>query len=147
MVPPAEFNGWPEAAQQETQAAIAELEKELEQTLRAIPRTEKEQRDAVRARGHKELHLRGGGLHAFRPHGHVVDELPRHLRLVAHIQHVHAASGAAGAGGQGRVGRHRPGIAGAAGFLDHHHRMRRNRRRQPLLIGQKHRRKIGLSGA
>ncbi len=49
VVPPAEFNGWPEAAQQETQAAIAELEKELEQTLRAIPRTEKAQRDALRA--------------------------------------------------------------------------------------------------
>jgi len=49
VVPPAEFNAWSEAGQRATRDAIEELEKELEQTLRSIPRMEKEQRDAVRA--------------------------------------------------------------------------------------------------
>ncbi len=49
VVPPADFNAWPEADQQATRDAIGELEKELEETLRSIPRMEKEQRDAVRA--------------------------------------------------------------------------------------------------
>ncbi len=49
VVPPAEFNAWAEAEQRATRDAIEELEKELEQTLRSIPRMEKEQRDAVRA--------------------------------------------------------------------------------------------------
>ena len=48
VVPPAEFNAWPEAAQQAVRDAIEELEKELEDTLRALPRAEKEQRDAIR---------------------------------------------------------------------------------------------------
>jgi len=49
VVPPQEFNAWPEAEQQAVRAATEELEKELEETLRAVPRVEKEQRDAVRA--------------------------------------------------------------------------------------------------
>ena len=49
VVPPPEFNAWPEAEQQATREAIAGLEKDLEETLRAVPRVEKEQRDAVRA--------------------------------------------------------------------------------------------------
>lgn len=49
VVTPAEFNAWSEAEQRATRDAIQELEKELEQTLRSIPRLEKEQRDAVRA--------------------------------------------------------------------------------------------------
>ena len=49
VVPPAEFNAWPEAAQIAIRDAIEELEKDLEETLRALPRLEKEQRDAVRA--------------------------------------------------------------------------------------------------
>ncbi|MGA3401248.1 MAG: AAA family ATPase [Acetobacteraceae bacterium] len=48
VVPPTEFNAWPEAAQQAVRDAIQELEKDLEETLRALPRREKEQRDAVR---------------------------------------------------------------------------------------------------
>ncbi len=48
VVPPAEFNAWSEADQRATREAIEELEKELEETLRSIPRLEKEQRDAVR---------------------------------------------------------------------------------------------------
>jgi len=49
VVPPAEFNTRPEAEQRNVRAAIEELEKDLEETLRALPRREKEQRDAVRA--------------------------------------------------------------------------------------------------
>jgi lon-related putative ATP-dependent protease len=48
VVPPAEFNTWPPERQQEAQAAIEELEKDLEETLRGLPRLEREQRDAVR---------------------------------------------------------------------------------------------------
>jgi predicted ATP-dependent protease len=49
VVPPAEFNAWSAEQQRATRDAIAELEKELEQTLRSLPRIEKEQRDAVHA--------------------------------------------------------------------------------------------------
>ncbi|HEY7581303.1 MAG TPA: ATP-binding protein [Acetobacteraceae bacterium] len=49
VVPPAEFNTWPPERQREAQAAIEELEKDLEETLRRLPRQEREQRDAVRA--------------------------------------------------------------------------------------------------
>jgi len=49
VVPPAEFNAWPEPEQKVVRDAIQELEKDLEETLRALPRREKEQRDAVRA--------------------------------------------------------------------------------------------------
>ena len=49
VVPPAEFNAWPAERQQEVQTAIEELEKDLEETLRRLPRPEREQRDAVRA--------------------------------------------------------------------------------------------------
>lgn len=48
VVPPQEFNAWPEAEQQRVHDAIQELERELEDTLRALPRAEKEQRDAIR---------------------------------------------------------------------------------------------------
>ena len=49
VVPPAEFNDWPESDRDAARAAIEDLEKELEETLRGLPRHEKEQRDAVRA--------------------------------------------------------------------------------------------------
>lgn len=48
VVQPAEFSAWPPERQREVQAAIEELEKDLEQTLRALPRLEREQRDALR---------------------------------------------------------------------------------------------------
>ena len=35
VVPPAEFNAWPAEQQQAVQTAIEELEKDLEETLRA----------------------------------------------------------------------------------------------------------------
>lgn len=49
VVPPDQFSTWNESEQQKVQAAIQELEPELEQTLRAMPRLDKERRDAVRA--------------------------------------------------------------------------------------------------
>lgn len=49
VVPPEEFNAWPEEQRRAAQQAIQEIERELEQTLRGIPRIEKERRDAVRA--------------------------------------------------------------------------------------------------
>jgi lon-related putative ATP-dependent protease len=48
VVPPADFNAWTAEQQQAVQTAIEELEKDLEETLRALPRLEREQRDAVR---------------------------------------------------------------------------------------------------
>jgi lon-related putative ATP-dependent protease len=48
VVPPADFNTWPAERQQEVQASIEELEKDLEETLRALPRQERSLRDAVR---------------------------------------------------------------------------------------------------
>ncbi len=49
IVPPADFNAWPRDEQLATQEAIESLEKDLEETLRGMPRLEKEQRDAVQA--------------------------------------------------------------------------------------------------
>lgn len=48
VVPPPEFNAWPAEEQKKVRTAIEALEKDLEQTLRAVPRLEKQQRDAVR---------------------------------------------------------------------------------------------------
>jgi lon-related putative ATP-dependent protease len=48
VVPPADFNSWTPERQHEAQAAIEELEKDLEETLRGLPRLERSQRDAVR---------------------------------------------------------------------------------------------------
>jgi hypothetical protein len=48
VVPPAEFNTWPAERQQQAQTAIEELEKDLEETLRVVPRLERELRDAIR---------------------------------------------------------------------------------------------------
>ncbi len=48
VVPPEEFSTWPEAQQKEARGHIERIEKELEQTLRAIPRFEKQRREAIR---------------------------------------------------------------------------------------------------
>ena len=48
VVPPEEFNAWPEVERKATRDAIEVLEKELEETLRAVPRLEKAHRDAIR---------------------------------------------------------------------------------------------------
>jgi predicted ATP-dependent protease len=48
VVPPDEFNKWPEAKRLETQQDIQTLEKELERIVRQIPQWEKQRRDEVR---------------------------------------------------------------------------------------------------
>ncbi len=49
VIPPETFNAWPADQRKAVEDAIHELEHDLEQTLRAIPRLDKERRDAVRA--------------------------------------------------------------------------------------------------
>ena len=49
VVPPETFNAWPVEQRKAVEDAIHDLEHDLEQTLRAIPRLDKERRDAVRA--------------------------------------------------------------------------------------------------
>ncbi len=48
VVPPEEFNAWPTERQERVRGVVEQIEKELEDTLRAVPRIEKERRDAVR---------------------------------------------------------------------------------------------------
>jgi lon-related putative ATP-dependent protease len=48
VVPPDEFNAWPESKKSEVQETIRDLEKELEQVVRRIPRLEMERRDELR---------------------------------------------------------------------------------------------------
>ena len=48
IVPPEEFNGWPEEKQNEIREGMKGLEKELEQVVRRIPRLEMERRDELR---------------------------------------------------------------------------------------------------
>ncbi len=49
VVPPEEFSAWPDERQQQVRGVVEQIEKELESTLRAVPRIEKQRRDAVRA--------------------------------------------------------------------------------------------------
>lgn len=49
VVPPEQFNAWPEEERKALQEAVQELEPDLEQTLRSMPRLDKERRDAIRA--------------------------------------------------------------------------------------------------
>ena len=49
VVTPDEFATWPEERQRSVRETVGQTEKELEETLRSIPRIEKERRDAVRA--------------------------------------------------------------------------------------------------
>jgi hypothetical protein len=67
VVQPVEFNAWPTERQQEVQAAIEELEKDLEDRLRGLPRLEREQRDAVRALD-REIERDPGSSAVVRPH-------------------------------------------------------------------------------
>ena len=48
IVPPEEFNSWPENKRQEVQEVIQSLEQELEQVVRQIPKLEMERRDEIR---------------------------------------------------------------------------------------------------
>ena len=49
VVPPEEFNAWPEDKRRQKQAEIEALEKELERIVRQMPQWERERRDEVRA--------------------------------------------------------------------------------------------------
>ena len=48
VVPPDEFNAWPEAKRGQVQDDIAALEKDLEHIVRQIPQWDKQRRDEVR---------------------------------------------------------------------------------------------------
>lgn len=48
VVPPDEFNSWPEAKRRETQAVIQALEKDLERIIHQIPQWETQRRDEIR---------------------------------------------------------------------------------------------------
>lgn len=48
VVPPNEFNAWPEEKRRETAAIIEALEKDLENVVRRIPQWEKDRRDEIR---------------------------------------------------------------------------------------------------
>ncbi len=48
VVPPEEFNAWPDAKRRETQRTIEELENELERIMRQVPQWEKERREEIR---------------------------------------------------------------------------------------------------
>jgi len=48
VVPPEEFNAWPEAKRKEMQATIEVLEKDLERIIHQVPQWEKQRRDSVR---------------------------------------------------------------------------------------------------
>jgi lon-related putative ATP-dependent protease len=49
IVEPEVFGKWSEERKRATQEAISEIEKEMEESLRSIPKLEKERRDAIRA--------------------------------------------------------------------------------------------------
>nr|WP_291842888.1 AAA family ATPase [Bradyrhizobium sp.] len=51
VVPPDEFNAWPEAKRREVQTVIEALEKDLEHIVHQIPRWEKQRRDEARQLG------------------------------------------------------------------------------------------------
>jgi predicted ATP-dependent protease len=48
IVPPEDFNSWPESQRREVQETIQDLERELEQVVRQIPKLEMERRDELR---------------------------------------------------------------------------------------------------
>ena len=85
VVPPEDFNAWPEAEQQATRDAIEILEKELEDTLRAVPRLEKEHRDAVRA-----LERETAAFAVAQPFQTVRDAFADLPRVLTHIDAIHA---------------------------------------------------------
>jgi lon-related putative ATP-dependent protease len=49
IVDPETFSKWPEERRKATQEAVASIEREMEESLRSIPKLEKERRDAVNA--------------------------------------------------------------------------------------------------
>ncbi|HUA76448.1 MAG TPA: ATP-binding protein, partial [Acetobacteraceae bacterium] len=85
VVPPEEFNTWPEERRRTAQQAIQEVERELEQTLRGMPRIEKERRDAVRALDREVASFAIGQL---------IEEVRAHFsdlpKILAHLDSVRA---------------------------------------------------------
>lgn len=76
VIPPQEFNAWPEEKKRELQTAMKELEKDLEQTVRQIPIWEKEHRQEVRALDRETARFAVG---------HSIDELKARFSDIARI--------------------------------------------------------------
>ncbi len=85
VVPPSEFNKWPEAERKEVEAKIQSLEKELEHIVRQIPQWEKNGREALR-----ELNRRT----AQSAVGHLIEEKKAQFsdiaKIVEHLDRVEA---------------------------------------------------------
>lgn len=76
VIPPQEFNAWPEDRKRELQSSMKELEKDLEQTVRQIPVWEKEHREEVRALDRETVGFAVG---------HSIDELKTRFSDIARI--------------------------------------------------------------
>ena len=85
MVPPEEFNAWPEERRQAFRAETEALEGELERIVRQLPRHEKARREAVRQLNRTTTE---GAI------GHLIEEKKEQFadnpRIVAHLDSVHA---------------------------------------------------------
>jgi lon-related putative ATP-dependent protease len=85
VVPPEEFNAWPEAKRQAAQTAIEELEKEVERIARQIPQREKARREAVRQLNRQTAEIAVG---------HLIEErkalFADNAAIVAHLDRVRA---------------------------------------------------------
>ncbi len=83
VVEPETFNAWSEERRHAAQEAIREIERELEETLRTMPRYEKERRDAVRALDQETARFAiGQGIEEAREDLHDLPEVLKHLEAV-----------------------------------------------------------------
>jgi len=85
MVPPEEFNTWPEERRRQFQSEVEALEGELERIVRQMPRREKARREAVRQLTRTTTE---GAI------GHLIEEkkaeFAENPRIVEHLDRVHA---------------------------------------------------------
>lgn len=82
VVPPDEFNSWPESKRDEVQATIQDLEKDLEHIIHQIPLWEKQRRDETRELNRKTAKYAAGQL---------IDEAVAPFRDIARVvQHISA---------------------------------------------------------
>jgi len=85
MVPPEEFNAWPEERRRQFQSEVETLESELERIVRQMPRREKARREAVRQLNRTTTE---GAV------GHLIEEKKAQFadnsRIVEHLDRVHA---------------------------------------------------------
>jgi predicted ATP-dependent protease len=83
VIPPNEFNAWPEAKRKETERTIAALEKDLENIVRRIPQWEKERRDEIRRLNRETAQVAVG---------HLIDETESRFadlpRIIDHFEAV-----------------------------------------------------------